>query len=76
MSCRNITSPAFSGSNLERALAIVNPTTENTLSDGADVAGIAKIFLAMTASNGYCCSFSHHQSNGLLKLPSSFLRGK
>ena len=47
MSCRNITSPEFSGSNLDRALAIVNPATENTLSDGADVAGIAKTFLAI-----------------------------
>jgi len=51
-------------------LAIVKPVTEKNLSDGADVAGIAKTFLAMTASKGYCYSFSDHQSNGLLKQPS------
>ncbi len=34
------------------SFAIVIPGTENPLSDGADVAGIAKTFLAIDASNG------------------------
>jgi hypothetical protein len=71
-SCRYINSSAFSGSNLERYLAIAIPATGNTLTDGADVAETDKIHLAMAASNRYCFPFSPHQYNGLLKIPSSF----
>jgi hypothetical protein len=52
MSCRNISSPAFAGLNLDLSFAIVNPAIEKTLSDGANVAGIASTFNATPASKG------------------------
>jgi hypothetical protein len=45
VSCKKISSPEFSGSNLDHSFAIVIPENENTLSDSADVAGILRLFL-------------------------------
>jgi hypothetical protein len=39
-SCKNMSSPAVSGANLARSLAIVSPVFEKMRSDGADVAGM------------------------------------
>jgi len=52
-SCKKTRSPALVGSSLDLSLAIVIPATENTLSDGADVAGIASIFDAILERMGY-----------------------
>ena len=46
MSCKKIKSSAVVGESLALTFAIVNPATENTLSEGAEVlAGIHKILL-------------------------------
>ena len=45
MSCKKIKSSAVVGESLALSFAIVNPAAENTLSEGAEVAGIHKILL-------------------------------
>ena len=45
LSFRNIKQEAFSQSSLARSFVIVSPATENTLSDGAEVPGMQRIFL-------------------------------
>ena len=76
ISCKNINSFAVVGSKLLRSFAIVNPAAEKTLSDGAEVAGIASSLNASLEISGNCCALILHQSNGLLNDESSFFIGK
>ena len=52
MSCKNTRSSAVDGNREARSLAMVNPAVENTLSEGAEVAGMARILLARRAMFG------------------------
>jgi hypothetical protein len=54
---------------------MVIPAVENTLSNGADVAGMAKYFSANFDRSGKLLCFRCHQFNGSVKLPSGFLVG-
>jgi len=50
------------------SLLTVSPATENTRSDGVDVAGIFNIHLATFESCGNLFSFSFHQVRGFVFL--------
>ena len=52
LSLKNIRQDAFSLLSLDRCFNIVNPATEKTLSDGAEVAGMHKYFRAITLKVG------------------------
>ncbi len=52
ISSRNAKLSAFAGSILALSFAIVNPALENTLSEGAEVAGTHNILRARVASLG------------------------
>ncbi len=70
MSCKKIKSSAVVGKSLALSVAIVNPAAENTLSEGAEVAGIHKILLARRARLGNWDWLIRHHADGLVKLPS------
>ncbi len=52
VSYRNTSSLAVDGSRWDCSFEIVRPADEKTLSDGADVAGIHKYFIANSLSKG------------------------
>ena len=64
--CEKTYSLTFAGCNLAQSSTIVKPAAEKTISDGADVAAIAKIHAVNSDSNGKHFLFVLHHSNGLL----------
>ena len=65
-SCKKIKSFAVPLANLALSFAIVNPATEKTLSEGADVAGMQSILDANLDNNLYFLVFNHHHDKGSL----------
>ena len=64
-SCKKISAAAFSAFNDARRLAIVKPAAENTLSDGADVAGIHRTLRASFDKISSLALLFFHHSSGL-----------
>ena len=65
MSWRKIRALALSEVSDDRSFVIVRPAIEKTLSDGAEVAGIHKTYLAKLLNRGKVFSFFFHQISGL-----------
>lgn len=63
--CEKIRAAAFSAFNAARRLAIVKPAAENTLSDGADVAGTHNTLRASFDMIGSLGLLFFHHSRGL-----------
>jgi len=68
-SCRNTSSFARVDSSRALSFAIVRPALEKTRSDGADVAGMARYFMARLAKYGKSSLWTLYQSKGLENSP-------
>jgi hypothetical protein len=62
-----MSSPAVSGASPARSLAIVNPASEKTHSDGAEVVGVHSSRWAKCDRRGNFNSFTFHHVKGQLK---------